>query len=78
MYNVTFNTESLEFGESVVIFENIYDVATEEEIKSGIQKEDIEVVRHADLKNKDQTLKYNHLILLLVSQTKQMKILNKH
>lgn len=57
---LTFNTETLEFGESVVIFENIYDVATEEEIKSGIQKEDIEVVRHADLKNKDQTLKYNH------------------
>ena len=41
-------------------FDEMEDVATEEEIKSGIQKEDIEVVRHADLKNKDQTLKYNH------------------
>ena len=54
---LTFKTDSLSAGEAVVIFENIYDVATEEEISAGIQLKDIEIVRHNDLKNKDQTLK---------------------
>ena len=55
---LTFNVDDLNPGEAVVIFENIYDAATQEEIASGKQKEDIEIVRHADLNNKDQTLKY--------------------
>lgn len=57
---LTFNVETLKPGESVVIFENIYDVATEEEKQTGTQKEDIEIVRHHDLKNKDQTLSYKN------------------
>ena len=56
---ITFNVESLIYGESVVIFENIYDVATEKEKATGTQKEDIEIVRHNDLNNKSQTLKYS-------------------
>ncbi len=56
---LTFKTDSISSGEAVVIFENIYDVATEEEISNGVQFKDIEIVRHNDLKNKDQTLKYN-------------------
>lgn len=59
---LTFNTESVSSGDSVVIFENIYDVATEEEISTGIQMKDIEIVRHNDLKNKDQTLKFKPYI----------------
>ena len=54
---LTFKTDSLSAGEAVVIFENIYDVATDEEISRGVQLKDIEIVRHNDLKNKDQTLK---------------------
>jgi len=54
---LTFKTDSLSAGEAVVIFENIYDVATDEEISKGVQFKDIEIVRHNDLKNKDQTLK---------------------
>ncbi len=57
---ITFSLKSLEFGESVVIFENIYDVATKEETASGAQTSDIEIVRHADLNNKDQTLTYKN------------------
>ena len=57
---ITFNLQVLEFGESVVIFENIYDVATNEEIAAGTQTADIEIVRHADLNNKDQTLTYKN------------------
>ena len=57
---LTFSLKSLEFGESVVIFENIYDVATKEEVSSGTQTSDIEIVRHADLNNKDQTLTYKN------------------
>lgn len=61
---ITFNVESLSYGESVVIFENIYDVATEEEKTSGKQKEDIEIVRHNDLNNKSQTLKYSKNLVI--------------
>lgn len=57
---LSFKLDSINYGESVVIFENIYDAATEEEIRSGTQKADIEIVRHNDLKNKDQTLKYKN------------------
>ena len=57
---ITFNLQVLEFGESVVIFENIYDVATNEEIAAGTQTADIEIVRHAELNNKDQTLTYKN------------------
>ena len=55
---LTFNVDSLSYGESVVIFENLFDVATEEEKQDGTQLEDIEIVRHNDLNNKNQTLKY--------------------
>ena len=53
---LSFNIESIKYGESVVIFENLFDVATEQEKQNGTQKEDIEIVRHNDLKNKNQTL----------------------
>ena len=55
-----FKLDSLKFGESVVIFENIIDVATDDEKQAGTQERDIEIVRHNDLNNKDQTLKYQH------------------
>lgn len=60
---LTFNLEMISYGESVVIFENIYDLATDEEVKSGTQKEDIEIVRHHDLNNKEQTLKYKNPVI---------------
>ena len=60
---LTFNSDSIKYGESVVVFENIYDVATEEEIKTKTQETDIEIVRHNDLKNKDQTLKYDYPVI---------------
>lgn len=53
---LSFNVESIKYGESVVIFEKLFDVATEEEKQTGTQKENIEIVRHNDLNNKDQTL----------------------
>ena len=55
---LTFSVDTLNIGDSVVIFENVFDVATEEEKQNGTQKEDIEIVRHNDLKNKDQTLNF--------------------
>lgn len=55
---LTFNVDTLSYGESVVVFENLFDVATDEEKQTGIQQEDIEIVRHNDLNNKNQTLKY--------------------
>lgn len=57
---LTFKVDDLKPGESVVIFENIFDAATKEEIESGTQKADIEIVRHTDLKNKDQTLNFKN------------------
>jgi len=55
---LTFNVETLNYGESVVIFENLFDVATDEEKQNGTQIEDFEIIRHNDLNNKNQTLKY--------------------
>lgn len=53
---ISFDVDLLNLGDSVVIFENLFDVATDEEKQNGTQKEDLEIVRHNDLKNKDQTL----------------------
>ena len=42
--------------DTVVVLENIYDMSTEEEVASGVQTEDIRVLSHEDLNNKDQSL----------------------
>ena len=60
---LSFDIGSLNYGESVVIFENIFDLATDEEVKAGTQKDDIEIVRHNDLNNKEQTLKYKNPVI---------------
>ena len=53
---ITFDTTGLNEGEVVVVFESIMDVATEDEISSGLQKETVEVSRHADLGSTTQSL----------------------
>ena len=51
-----FKSQGLESGDTVVVIENIYDMSTEEEVALGIQYEDIQVISHEDLNNKDQSL----------------------
>ncbi|MCR5614611.1 MAG: VaFE repeat-containing surface-anchored protein [Saccharofermentans sp.] len=53
---VTFDTTGLNEGEVVVVFESVKDVATEAELAAGVQKETVEVSRHADLQSKSQSL----------------------
>ena len=53
---IKFRSSGLESGDTVVVLENIYDMSTEEEILSGLQDEDIRVLSHEDLNNKDQSL----------------------
>jgi len=53
---ISFNTTGLNEGEVVVVFESVKDVATEAEIASGVQLENIEVSRHADLASQSQSL----------------------
>ena len=43
-------------GEVVVVFESVKDIATEEEIASGVQKDTVEVSSHADLGSTTQSL----------------------
>ena len=44
-----------------MVIENIYDMSTEEEIAQGIQTEDVRVISHEDLNNKDQSLAVTNL-----------------
>ena len=53
---ITFDTSGLNEGEVVVVFESVKDIATEEEIASGVQKDTVEVSRHADLGSTTQSL----------------------
>ncbi len=58
---IKFKATGLEAGDTVVVIENIYDMSTEEEITQGIQDEDIRVIAHEDLDNKDQSLAVTNL-----------------
>ena len=53
---INFDSYGLKDGDRVVVFENIYDKATGEEIKQGIQNEDIHVFAHENLNDMDQSL----------------------
>ncbi len=54
--DITISTEGLAEGDKIVIFEKIYDVATDEEIKNGTQTGDLLIARHEDLTDADQTI----------------------
>ncbi|MBR0395665.1 MAG: VaFE repeat-containing surface-anchored protein [Clostridiales bacterium] len=54
--DITISTEGLAEGDKIVIFEKIYDIATDEEIKNGIQTGDLLIARHEDLTDTDQTI----------------------
>ena len=43
-------------GDVVVVFENVYDRATKEEIEDGVQTERVEIARHNDLNNLQQSI----------------------
>ena len=58
---IKFKSSGLEAGDTVVVIENIYDMSTEEEIAQGIQTEDVRVISHEDLNNKDQSLAVTNL-----------------
>ena len=58
---IKFRSSGLESGDTVVVLENIYDMSTEEEILSGLQKDDIRVLSHEDLDNKDQSLSVTNI-----------------
>ena len=53
---ISFDTTGLNEGEVVVVFESVKDVATEDEIALGLQKDTVEVSRHADLGSTTQSL----------------------
>lgn len=53
---IKFKSNGLESGDTVVVFENIYDKSTDEEISMGIRDDDIWILSHEDLNNKDQSL----------------------
>ncbi|MCR4556987.1 MAG: VaFE repeat-containing surface-anchored protein [Saccharofermentans sp.] len=53
---ISFTTEGLEEGDRIVVFEKIYDVATEDEIREGVQTKDILIASHEDLNSEDQTV----------------------
>ncbi len=54
--SITFSTSGLSEGDHIVVFEKIYDVATETDIANGTQKEDILIAKHEDLNDEDQTI----------------------
>ena len=58
---IKFRASDLESGDTVVVLENIYDMSTEEEVASGLQKEDIRVLSHEDLNTKDQSLSVTNI-----------------
>ena len=53
---IKFRATDLNEGDVVVVYENIYDKATEEETVMNAQSEDIIVLSHEDPNNKDQSL----------------------
>lgn len=53
---IKFDSKGLDVGDRIVVFENIYDKSTNEEVASGLQPEDIQVLSHEDLNNLDQSL----------------------
>ena len=58
---IKFRSSDLESGDTVVVLENIYDMSTEEEVLSGLQYEDVRVLSHEDLNNKDQSLSVTNI-----------------
>ena len=54
--NITFSTAGLSEGDRIVVFEAIFDVATETEIAEKTQTEDLLIARHEDLSDDDQTI----------------------
>ena len=54
--NITFSTEGLAEGDQIVVFEKIFDVATEAEIQSGTQTEDLLIAKHEVQNDKGQTI----------------------
>ena len=59
--SIKFDSSELQSGERVVVFENIYDKSTNEEIAKGLQLEDIQVLSHEDVNNMDQSLTVTNL-----------------
>lgn len=53
---ITVSTEGLVEGDNIVVFEKVFDVATEAEIEAGTQTEDFLVAKHEDLNDKNQTI----------------------
>jgi len=58
---VKLSTRGMVEGDIVVVFENIYDRATEEEIETGVQTSDVEIARHNDLNCTDQSITVKNL-----------------
>ena len=58
---IKLNTSGMTEGDVVVIFENVYDKATAEEIEAGIQTEDVEIARHNDLNSREQSITVKNL-----------------
>ena len=54
--SITFSTEGLSEGDRLVVFEKVFDVATEAEILNGTQTNDLLIARHEDLSDDDQTI----------------------
>ena len=54
--DITFSTEGLAEGDKVVIFEKVFDVATDVEVKAGTQTEDLLIARHEDITDTEQTI----------------------
>ena len=50
------STKDLAEGDKIVVFEQIFDVATEDEKTSGTQETDILIAKHEDLSDEDQTI----------------------
>ena len=53
---IQFSTEGLAEGDQIVVFEKVFDVATQTEIQDGVQSEDILIAKHEDLNDKNQTV----------------------
>lgn len=53
---INFDPSTLSEGDRVVVFENIYEMNNDEGLSNGIQKEDILVLSHEDLNNREQSL----------------------
>ena len=58
---IKFDSSGLESGDTVVVVENIYDISTDDEKAQGIQTEDVRVLSHDDLNNKDQSLSVSNI-----------------